>query len=85
MPELNLRVSQFRAFAAIQRIGKVGSLLPYAAVCMDVRYGRKWQMLRHAHFYMKGGNRFSVCGEVKELGYWSFGVVVLSEVGLSAS
>lgn len=36
-------------------------------------------------FCTKGEKRFSVGGEVKELGYWSFGVVVLSEVGLSAS
>ena len=31
------------------------------------------------------GTRSSVCVEVKELGYWSFGVVVLSEVGIAAS
>jgi hypothetical protein len=29
--------------------------------------------------------KFSVCAEVKDLGYRSFGVVVLSEVGFSAS
>ncbi|SMX25049.1 hypothetical protein BOA8489_03183 [Boseongicola aestuarii] len=32
-----------------------------------------------------GSEQFSVCVEVKELGYWSFGVVVLSEVGMAAS
>ena len=34
---------------------------------------------------LRAQKRFSVCGEVKELGYWSFGVVVLSEVGIAAS
>jgi len=32
-----------------------------------------------------GSKQFSVCVEVNGLGYWSFGVVVLSEVGFAAS
>ncbi|WP_255415572.1 hypothetical protein [Tateyamaria sp. Alg231-49] len=32
----------------------------------------------------QNSKRFSVCVEVKDLCYWSSGVVVLSEVGFSA-